>query len=119
MVTDSDSIAWGLQKWTEDLLTKWTANCMEKYKIYNVVFSGGVAMNIKAMGKISNLKKLKNIFVGGSASDESLSVSSAICLREELSKDNKKFKRIENLYLGPEATFKDENILIKKIKRKI
>ncbi len=113
-----DSIAWGLQKWTEDLLTKWTANCMEKYKIYNVVFSGGVAMNIKAMGKISNLKKLKNIFVGGSASDESLSVSSAICLREELSKDNKKFKRIENLYLGPEATFKDENFLIKKIKRK-
>ena len=55
----SDSIAWGLQKWTEDLLTKWTANCMEKYKIYNVVFSGGVAMNIKAMGKISNLKNLK------------------------------------------------------------
>ena len=32
---------------------------MEKYKIYNVVFSGGVAMNIKAMGKISNLKNLK------------------------------------------------------------
>ena len=54
-----DSIAWGLQKWTEDLLTKWTANCMEKYKIYNVVFSGGVAMNITAMGKISNLKNLK------------------------------------------------------------
>ena len=33
-----DSIAWGLQKWTEDLLTKWTANCMEKYKSIMLFF---------------------------------------------------------------------------------
>ena len=87
-----DSIAWGLQKWVEELLETWTLNCMKKYNTYNVIYSGGVAMNIKAMGKLAEIKKLKKLFVGGSASDESLSISSAICLREDMLKIKKILK---------------------------
>ena len=64
-----DSIAWGLQNWVENLLIKWTQNAIKEYKIPNIIYSGGVAMNIKAMGKLAELKEVKNLFVGGSASD--------------------------------------------------
>jgi carbamoyltransferase len=119
-----DSIAWALQTWTENLILEWTQNCIEKYKIRNLVYSGGVAMNIKAMGKISNLKCVDNLFVGGSASDESIAVSAGICLAEDLSRENKKewsssnFSRIKTLYLGPKADANEELKLIKKIDKK-
>ena len=40
-------------------------------------------MNIKAMER-RELKEVKNLFVGGSASDESLAIGSGICLSEDL-----------------------------------
>lgn len=110
-----DSIAWGLQTWVEKLLEEWTVNCMQKYNIYDVVYSGGVAMNIKAMGKLAEIKSLKNLFVGGSASDESLCISSAICLREDIKKDKKDFKRITNLYLGPSPSLNQEDKVVETI----
>ncbi len=113
-----DSIAWGLQRWVEELLETWTLNCMKKYNTYNVIYSGGVAMNIKAMGKLAEIKKLKKLFVGGSASDESLCISSAICLREDMLKDKKDFKRITNLYLGPSSSYEEENKIVKKLDKK-
>ena len=114
-----DSIAWALQKWTENLLIKWTENCIEKYKIKNIILSGGVAMNIKAMGKISELNSVNDIFVGGTASDESLSVSAGACLiydkLEKEGKGIKTFSKIQNLYLGPEASKDDEEKIIEKL----
>ena len=110
-----DSIAWGLQTWVEKLLEEWTINCMKKFDIYNVIYSGGVAMNIKAMGKLAEIKQLRNLFIGGSASDESLCISSAICLREDMLKDKRNFKRITNLYLGPSSSFNEEEQEINKL----
>ena len=49
-----DAIAFGIQKRTEELLTKWISNGIKKTGIKNIVMSGGVAQNIKA----NNLKKL-------------------------------------------------------------
>tara|TARA_A100001015_G_scaffold320491_1_gene447052 strand:+ start:1109 stop:2914 length:1806 start_codon:yes stop_codon:yes gene_type:complete len=113
-----DSIAWGLQNWVENLLIKWTKNSIRKYKISNIIYSGGVAMNIKAMGKLAELKEVKNLFVGGSASDESLAIGSGICLSEDLKLKKKEiwratdFSRIETLYLGPKAQNIDENKIV-------
>ena len=39
---------------------KWVKNCLKKFKISNVVISGGVALNIKAMGKISQIHGVKD-----------------------------------------------------------
>lgn len=119
-----DSIAWGLQKWVETLLIKWTTNTIKKFNIKNIIYSGGVAMNIKAMGKIAELDCVKNIFVGGSASDESLAISSGICrleginIKKKKSWSSKNFSRIETLYLGPESSLKEETKVIKKLNKK-
>ena len=113
-----DSIAWGLQNWVESLLIKWTQNTIRKYKISNIIYSGGVAMNIKAMGKLVELAEVDDLFVGGSASDESLAIGAGICLNENLTLKKKEkwlsknFTRIETLYLGPEAQINDEKKLI-------
>ena len=113
-----DSIAWGLQKWLEELLIKWTENSIKKFGIKNIIYSGGLAMNIKAMGKIAELDCVDNIFVGGSASDESLAISSGICMTEDMHIENnrvwnfKDFSRIQNLYLGPKAEIDEEKKII-------
>ena len=119
-----DNIAYAVQKWVEELLMKWVKNCILKYKISNVTISGGVALNIKAMGKIAELKEVKKLFVGGSASDESMALSAGIYLMYVLNKKQgndlgfKKFPQIQNLYLGPENTLKQEIDLLKKLNKK-
>jgi carbamoyltransferase len=114
-----DNIAWGLQTWTEELLTTWIKNAVNKFGIRSVVISGGVAMNIKAMGKIAMMPEVEELFVGGSGSDESMAISAGICLAEDLSEqwDAREVFPIENLYLGPRAKKEDELKAIKKLDR--
>jgi carbamoyltransferase len=116
-----DSIAWGLQHWVEKLLLEWTSNTIKKFKINDIIYSGGVAMNIKAMGKLTELDCVNNLFVGGSASDESLAIGSGICLQEDLTLKNNEswssnnFSRIETLYLGPKSSSQEEDKIIKNL----
>jgi len=116
-----DNIAYALQTWVENLLTTWIRNSVEKYKINKVVVSGGVAMNIKAIGKVAMMDCIDDIFVGGSASDESLSIGSSLCLSEDISKENGsnwdsgKILPLKNLNLGPSSAHKSEDQLITKI----
>ena len=99
-------IAWAVQTWVEELLVKWVTNCIKKYKIPNVTISGGVALNIKAMGKISQIK-VKKLFIGGSASDESMALSAGICLLDKINRSKKKNLVLRNFHksltghLGP------------------
>lgn len=108
-----DNIAWALQTWVEELLVQWVQNAINKFGIHKIVISGGVAMNIKAMGKISELPEVEDMFVGGSGSDESMAISSGICLAEDLSRENgitwnsKDMFPIQNLYLGPSPDSKE------------
>ena len=44
----------------------------------NIVFSGGVALNIKASKKIAELDEVNNIFVCMAGGDESLSIGAAL-----------------------------------------
>ena len=44
-----DGIAWGLQTYLEETLLEWVNNNIKKYNVRDVVLSGGVAQNIKAM----------------------------------------------------------------------
>lgn len=109
-----DNIAFALQKWTEELLVEWVKNAINKYKIHDIVISGGVAMNIKAMGKIADLPEVKSLFIGGSASDESMAISSGICLAEDLTNElsmqwnSNTVEPLTRLYLGPSASLKEE-----------
>jgi len=104
-----DSIAWALQTWVEELLLEWVDNCINKFNIKKVVVSGGVAMNIKAMGRLTGLPKLDDLFVGGSAGDESLAIGSAFCLAEDLNRSktgvwcSSGIESLSHMNLGPQA----------------
>lgn len=113
-----DNIAYALQTWVEDLLTEWVQNAVAKFGIGKVVIAGGVAMNIKAMGKIAALPGVEDLFIGGSASDESMAVSAGICLAEDLTReagkqwDSRNVASLPHLYLGPSATPEQEAAVI-------
>ena len=42
-----DGIAGGLQKFTEEIMAEWVENALENFKLDTIVFSGGLALNIK------------------------------------------------------------------------
>ncbi len=116
-----DNLAYALQDWTETILTKWVYNCIEEYNVSDVVFSGGVAMNIKANGKIAELPNINDFHVGGSASDESMCISAGLCVYQDKKiKHNKEFKptKLETLYLGHEITNKEASESLIKLDKK-
>jgi len=119
-----DNIACGLQTWVEELLVKWVKNCIKETKIKKVVLSGGVALNVKAMGKVTEISELKDLFIGGSASDDTLSIGAGFCLAEDLTNkmkkkwDPKNFFPLPNLYIGPNASYNSEKISLKKLNLK-
>ena len=103
-----DGIAGGLQKLLEEVLCEWIVNCIKKSGKNNILFSGGVAQNIKAAKSISELEQVKNIYIAPVPGDGSLSIGG--CYKsyfDFLHKNNdtkdihKKIKPINNVYLGP------------------
>ena len=69
-----DGLAGGLQLWTEDITKKWFKNVIRKTGINRVVFSGGLAMNIKVNKILSEMKEIKEFYVAATGGDESLSI---------------------------------------------
>lgn len=106
-----DSIASGLQRHTEQIVSEWIRNWIRQTGIRNIIVSGGVAMNIKAMMEVSKLEEVEDMFVAGNGSDESTAIGA--CFREhvrhcvENGKDPMSTTRIENLYLGPKYSHED------------
>ena len=89
---------------------------VKKFKIRTLVYSGGVSLNVKANGKLLELKNLKKIFVAGAGGDESISSGAALYVAT-----NKKIipkKNLHNLYLGPSINPKEEENIIKKFRAK-
>ena len=58
-----DAIAGGLQKYLEEMIVKWVSNAIKQTGIKNVVFSGGVSMNVKAMMEVSKIADLETLHV--------------------------------------------------------
>lgn len=112
-----DGIAGALQKVTEEVLFEWVSNCIAKTKISNVLISGGVAQNIKAAKKISEIKDLKNIYIGPSSGDGSLSIGGCFYAHSKLKNENDNYSNItniQNVYLGPQYSPEQINESIKK-----
>ena len=105
-----DGIAGALQKVSEEILIEWINNCIKVIGKKDIVFSGGVAQNIKAAMHISEISDLNNIYIGPSPGDGSLSVGGCYYSFYKFLKDKKeqniksKIKPISNVYLGPEYT---------------
>ena len=57
-----DAIAFGVQKFTEELLEQWVLNGINITGIKNIVMSGGVAQNIKAFNKRHLFMKVEKFY---------------------------------------------------------
>ena len=105
-----DGIAWGLQQYVEEFIEKWTLNAIKKFKISDIIFSGGVAQNIKAMKHLISLDKIKSVWTGPVSGDGSLAIGAAWIATKKLDKKHK-IKKMDNIYLGTEiksSTLKKE-----------
>ncbi len=99
-----DNIAGAVQKYTENMLNELFERAHKEIGFRNFVFSGGVAMNVKANKAISDLECVDDLFIAGSSSDESQSIGACYFANYE---NNIKNKPLKNLYLGTEITVDD------------
>ncbi len=106
-----DNIAGGIQLYTESMLSKLFIKASDQLGINNFVFSGGLAMNVKANKILGELDCVKDLFVAGSSSDESESIGACYCANYE---NGIKNLPLNNLYLG---TSNKESIVLSYIKK--
>lgn len=110
-----DGIAGGLQDLVEDLLTRWVEAALRKTQARKLVYSGGVALNVKANQKIAEIPGLEQLFIPPGCGDESLPMGAAWGLYAQLCREQNKTPEIlpmESAYLGSKVTNSDvEHIL--------
>ena len=107
-----DGIAWGLQQYTEIFLKKWVINCIKKFKIKDIILSGGVAQNIKAVKFLAEQKEIKSIWSGPISGDGSLAIGAAWMASKKF-KPKIKVLGLETVYLGSKIEDKDIKKIIK------
>ncbi len=113
-----DTISYSVQKYLEETLVKWFNNISKKYKIYDFVFSGGVAQNVKATKKILESKTINSIYVPPGPGDESLCIGAVYCYFAKIQEDkNIKVSNMQNPYVG--ISFNQSAIQILKKNKKI
>jgi len=103
-----DHIAAGLQSFTEKILVKWISNACMNYNAKNLVFSGGVSMNVKANLNISKIPNVKKFFVCGAGTDETLPIGACYHWAEM---NGVSPKPLDSLYLGSDATYDEKDVL--------
>lgn len=109
-----DGIAGGLQKYTEEIITEWVRNAVKATGVSRVVISGGVSMNVKAMGEIIKMPEVTNLFVPPSGGDESLAMGAAFVT--SFKQFNKVPAPMQNAYLGPDINAQDVLEVIKHVR---
>lgn len=106
-----DGIAAGLQKFTEVRMVEWVTNLLKKTGRKKIVFSGGLALNVKVNKKLAEIKEVEQIHVPPSGGDESLSIGAAYefasqyCTKNNI--DKSIIRPVDRSYLGPEFTNED------------
>ena len=107
-----DNLAGGLQRYSEELLSHWIKNALKQFGCNKAVFSGGVAMNVKANKIMAETEGLDFFYVPPSGGDESLSIGATYYEAEQIIQNNQLsfnyIKPLKHAYLGPE--FSDEEI---------
>lgn len=97
-----DLVAAGLQRFTEDLVSRWVAGAVASTGVRNVLGAGGVFMNVKANQRIASLPGLDYFDVFPSCGDETLPFGAVwqCHVRQGGALADINFN---HLYLGPEA----------------
>jgi carbamoyltransferase len=96
-----DSIAAGVQLYTEEMLVRWVENAIAKTGIRKLALSGGVFMNVKANKRIMELREVCDLFVFPSCGDETNAMGAAFWQEAELGK-SRHLPPIQSVYYGPD-----------------
>jgi carbamoyltransferase len=105
-----DWIAGAIQKLQEKLVVSWVENTLNKIGINKIACGGGSFMNVKTNMLLTNIEKIKDVFIFPSCGDESLSIGAAYHVYAEWLENNKENDRISplgNNYSGPEFSFEE------------
>lgn len=108
-----DNIAGGIQRFVEETLVKWVEDLVAKYGIKTVVMSGGVAMNVKAIGEIAARTSVERLFVPGNPADETNCIGVLFYFNHLMGHKNQPLK---TLCLGNQALVSDQ--LLSRFKEK-
>ncbi len=104
-----DSIAYGIQKLTEELIKQIALAAINKYGISDLALGGGVFMNVKANQRLMELPEVSSVVVTPSCGDESLALGSAIYgYSQENKNDLSELETLSSLYLG--SCYTDQEI---------
>jgi len=106
-----DAIAGAVQRFVEEILCDWVSACLARTGQKRLVFSGGVAQNIKACKRIAELPGLDEIYVCPAAGDTSLPIGACYYAMwqtlTESGRSAESLAPLETIYLGPEFSKRD------------
>jgi carbamoyltransferase len=98
-----DSLAYGIQKLTEETTEAIVRETTKRYTTGKVALSGGVFMNVKANQCISEMSEVTELTVTPSCGDESIAIGAAVYGYSVLhNNDLGDLAPLTNLYLGSE-----------------
>lgn len=104
-----DSLAYGIQKLTEEVIKTMARAAIEKYKCHDLAVGGGVFMNVKANQYLVEMPEVKSLVVTPSGGDESLAIGAAVAGYAMQHNGNiSKLKPISGLYFG--SSYSDADI---------
>jgi carbamoyltransferase len=110
-----DGIAWGLQTYLEETLCEWVRNNIQIHGISDIILSGGVAQNIKAVKALADMPEVSSIWSGPISGDGSLGIGAAWCaLRKHGFQD--KIEGLDTVYLGTDGSENDIDEAIEEAK---
>ncbi|MCP4914381.1 MAG: carbamoyltransferase [Oligoflexia bacterium] len=99
--------AYETQKVLEKISISITKKLISYLKTSNLCVSGGVAMNCKMNGLLSNLEGIENIFINPASHDSGTALGAALLAYKDLGESPRRDK-LDHAYWGPEFT--DEEI---------
>ena len=101
------NVAYETQKQLEDVSIELTQRLLQSTQSKNLCVSGGVAMNCKMNGLLSNLKGVENIFINPASYDAGTALGAALLAIKDLEYCPRE-THLSHAYWGP--SFKDEDI---------
>lgn len=100
-----DGIAGAVQRFVEELLCRWVAASVGQTGLGRIVFSGGVAQNIKACKVVAELPGVDDLYVCPASGDTSLPIGACyFAMWEHVRKEGlpvELLRPIDDVYLGP------------------
>lgn len=112
-----DGIAAGLQIFTEEMNKKLINHWMSKTGKKKLVLSGGVSLNVKANYEVGKLDCVDELFVPGSAGDESQCIGAIFAYLDMHGRGNE-IKKLSSMYLGSDVEKTDVEETLKEAERK-